>query len=132
MGKYGGGCCENNRARGTLANSRGFGGEYRTRSCSLRAIPVAKEGESMERDYWFSLARSFEGLEKPADIGRIAAQRAVRRLGAVKVETQKVPVVFEPRTARTLLANIFEAVHGSNKTAMPEARTADPRRQQPL
>ena len=45
-------------------------------------------------------------------MGRIAAQRAVRRLGAVKVETQKVPVVFEPRTARALLDNIFDAVHG--------------------
>src|SRR5207248_5908216 len=64
--------------------------------------------------YWFSLARSFSGLEKPADIGRIAAERAVRRLGAVKVETQKVPVVFEPRTSRSLLGNIFEAVHGES------------------
>jgi len=105
---------DTNLSRSIFANSRGFVGEYRTSSCSLSAIPVAKEGESMERDYWFSLARSFEGLEKPADIGRIAAQRAVRRLGAVKVETQKVPVVFEPRTARTLLANIFEAVHGES------------------
>ena len=68
----------------------------------------------MERDYWFSLARSYSGLEKPADIGRIAAERAVRRLGAVKVETQKVPVVFEPRTSRSLLGNIFEAVHGES------------------
>lgn len=66
----------------------------------------------MERDYWFSSARSFAGLEKPEDVGRIAAHRAVRRLGARKVETQKVPVVFEPRTARTLLDNIFDAVHG--------------------
>ena len=68
----------------------------------------------MERDYWYSLARSFSGLEKPADIGRIAAERALRRLGAVKVETQKVPVVFEPRAARSLLGNIFEAVHGES------------------
>jgi PmbA protein len=73
---------------------------------------VAREGESMERDYWFTTARAFAGLEKPEEVGRIAAQRAVRRLGAQKVETQKVPVVFEPRTARTLLDNIFDAVHG--------------------
>jgi PmbA protein len=71
----------------------------------------------MERDYWFSLARGFDGLEKPADIGRIAAERALRRLRAVKVDTQKVPVVFEPRTARSLLGNIFEAVHGESSTA---------------
>ena len=66
----------------------------------------------MERDYWFSMARGFAGLEAPEDVGRMAAERALRRLSAVKVETQKVPVVFEPRTARTLLDNIFEAVHG--------------------
>jgi PmbA protein len=101
-------------ARHVFANSRGFTGEYRSSSCSLSAVPVAREGDSMERDYWFSLARGFDGLEKAADIGRIAAQRALRRLGAVKVETQKVPVVFEPRTARSLLGNIFEAVHGES------------------
>ena len=105
---------DTNLSRAVFANSRGFAGDYRSSNCSLSAVPVAREGASMERDYWYSMARSLEGLEKPADIGRIAAQRAVRRLGAVKVETQKVPVVFEPRTARSLLGNIFEAVHGES------------------
>ena len=66
----------------------------------------------MERDYWFTLGARFGGLEPPEEVGRIAAERALRRLGPVKVETQKVPVVFEPRTARSLLDNIFDAVHG--------------------
>ncbi len=95
-----------------FANSRGFAGAYRASYCSLSVVPVAREGESMERDYWFTMARGFAGLEKPEDVGRIAAARAVRRLGARKVETQKVPVVFEPRTAGSLLDNIFDAVHG--------------------
>jgi PmbA protein len=95
-----------------FANSRGFAGQYRSSYCSLSVVPVAREGESMERDYWFSTARGFAGLEQPEDIGRIAAGRALRRLGAVKVETRKVPVVFEPRTARALLDHIFDAVHG--------------------
>jgi len=95
-----------------FANSRGFAGEYRSSYCSLSTVPVARQGESMERDYWFSMARGFAGLEKPEDIGRIAAERALRRLGARKMETQRVPVVFEPRTARSLLDHIFEAVHG--------------------
>ena len=99
-------------AHHVFANSRGFVGEYRTSYCSVSTVPVARQGDSMERDYWFSMARGFAGLEKPEDVGRIAAQRALRRLGAVKVETQKVPVVFEPRTARALLDNIFDAVHG--------------------
>jgi len=98
--------------RHAFANSRGFAGEYRASYCSLSTVPVARAGESMERDYWSTTARGFTGLESPEDVGRIAAGRAVRRLGARKVETQKVPVVFEPRTARTLLDNIFDAVHG--------------------
>jgi PmbA protein len=98
--------------RRIFANSRGFAGEYRTSYCSLSAVPVARDGESMERDYWDSLARGFAGLEPPEQVGRMAAQRALRRLHPVKVETQKVPVVFEPRVARSLVGSIFEAVHG--------------------
>jgi PmbA protein len=95
-----------------FANSRGFAGAYRSSYCSLSVSPVAREGESMERDYWHTIARGFPGLEAPDHVGRMAAKRALRRLNAVKVETQNVPVVFEPRTARSLLDNVFEAVHG--------------------
>jgi PmbA protein len=98
--------------RHIFANSRGFAGEYRSSHCSLSVVPVAREGESMERDYWFTMARGFSGLESPETVGRTAAARALRRLNAVKVDTQRVPVVFEPRTARTLLDNLYEAVHG--------------------
>ena len=98
--------------RHIFANSRGFAGDYRSSYCSVTTIPVARDGESMERDYWYTLARGFAGLESPEEVGRTAARRALRRLNPVKVETQKVPVVFEPRTARTLLESIFEAVHG--------------------
>ena len=100
--------------RNIFANSRGFVGDYRTSYCSLSAVPVAKEGEQMERDYWYSMSRSFAGLEPAEKIGRIAAQRALRRLGSTKVETQKVPIVFEPRIARSLLDTIFEAVSGES------------------
>ena len=98
--------------RHIFANSRGFAGEYRATYCALSAIPVARDGDSMERDYWYTIARGFAQLESPEEVGRTAAGRALRRLHAVKVDTQKVPVVFEPRTARTLLDNLFEAVHG--------------------
>jgi PmbA protein len=98
--------------RHVFANSRGFTGEYRTSYCALAAVPVAREGDSMERDYWDSIARGFAGLESPEEVGRRAAQRALRRLHPVKVETQRVPVVFEARVARSLLGNLFEAVHG--------------------
>jgi PmbA protein len=58
------------------------------------------------------MARDYSTLQAPEEVGRIAAQRALRRLGAVKVETQKVPVIFEPRISRTLLGNIFDAIDG--------------------
>jgi len=100
--------------RRAFANSLGFADQYQVSYCSLSASPVAREGDSMERDYWFSAARGMSGLEPPEGVGRKAAERALRRLGAVKVETQRVPVVFEPRTARSLLNSLFEAVHGES------------------
>jgi len=103
---------DNYVGRRIFANSSGFAGEYRTSYCSLSVAPVAREGESMERDFWFTLARGFAGLEAAEEVGLTAAKRALRRLNAVKVPTQKATVVFEPRTARSLLDNIFEAVHG--------------------
>jgi len=98
--------------RHIFANSRGFSGEYRTSSCSLAAVPVARDGESMERDAWHHAARSLALLEPPEKIGRTAAARSLRRLNPVKVATQKVPVVFEPQVAASLVGNLFEAVHG--------------------
>jgi PmbA protein len=103
---------DSHTGRHIFVNSRGFAGEYRTSYCSLSAVPVARDGDSMERDYWYSLARGFSGLESPEKVGRLAAERAIRRLHPVKVETQKAPVVFEPRVARSLVGNIFEAVQG--------------------
>jgi PmbA protein len=97
-----------------LANSRGFAGEYRRSWCSLYAVPVAKQGDDMQRDYWYSIAHSLARLEPPEEVGRRAAERAVSRLGAVKTETTRVPVVFEPRTARTILDSLFEAINGDS------------------
>lgn len=109
-----GASCDSHVGSTVFANSLGFLGSYRTSSCSISAVPVAKQNGSMERDFWFSVARSVDGLEKPEDIGRQAAARALRRLGARKVPTQKVPVVFEPRVARSLLDHIFDAISGDS------------------
>jgi PmbA protein len=105
---------DTNLGRHVFANSRGFSGEYRTSHCSLVAVPLAVEGDSMERDYWFTMSRSAGGMESPEVVGRTAAERAVRRLGSRKVETQKATIVFEPRTARALLSTLFEAVSGDS------------------
>ncbi len=95
-----------------FANSRGFAGSYRSSYCSLSATAVAKAGEQMERDYWYHSSRRFPDLEKPEHVGRVAAERTLRRLGAVKMETQKVPVIFEARVARSMMGHIFEAIEG--------------------
>ena len=67
----------------------------------------------MERDYWYSTARNIEGLESARAVGEKAADRALRRLGARKVQTQKVPVIFDQTVAEALLGDLFDAVDGS-------------------
>lgn len=95
-----------------LANSLGFMGEVRRSSCSLSVAPIAQQNGSMQRDYWYSVARGPSGLEPPEAVGRRAAERTLRRLGARKAATGRYPVVFEPQTARSLLGHILEAVSG--------------------
>lgn len=95
-----------------FANSLGFLGSYASSSCSLSTVPVASEGEQMERDFWYTAGRGWAQLEAPEAVGRVAAQRALRRLGARKVPTQKATIVFDPRAARSLVGHIFEAATG--------------------
>ena len=98
-----------------LANSHGFVGEYRRSYCSVAAVPIAQdENGGMQRDYWFSVARSLSRLESPEHVGKIAAERTLRRLGARKVKTAKVPVIFDPLVATSILEHIFEGVNGDS------------------
>jgi PmbA protein len=98
-----------------LANSHGFVGEFRRSYCSVAAIPIAQDEKGgMQRDYWFSVARSLDHLESPEHVGKIAAQRTLRRLGARKVKTQEVPIIFDPLVANSILGHIFEGVNGDS------------------
>jgi len=109
-----GASCETYTGCRVFANSRGFLGSYSRTTASLSVTPVAREGEQMERDYWHSVSRSWAGLESPEEVGRKAAARALRRLGARKIDTCKTTIVFEPRVAKSLLGHIFEAVSGDS------------------
>lgn len=110
-----GGSFDSYTGQRVFVNSLGFAGSYQTSSCSLSAVPVARtESGGLERDFWFTVGRSPQALDAPEEVGRIAAERVLRRLGARKVATQRCPVVFDPRVARTLLDHIFEAVSGSS------------------
>jgi len=94
------------------ANSSGFVASYRSSYCGLTVVPIARNGQKMQRDYWYSVARALEALEPPEAVGRKAAERTLRRLGARKISSCRVPVVFDPETARSLLGHLFEAVRG--------------------
>lgn len=98
--------------RVVYASSHGFCGSYRSSSCSLSAVPVATDNGSMERDYWYSARRKLAELEAPAAIGKKAAARALRRLGARQVGTSAVPVVFDPDMAASLVGHVAAAVSG--------------------
>jgi PmbA protein len=110
-----GGAFDNSSGHKVLANSLGFVGEYRRSYCSVSAIPIAQaEDGSMQRDYWYSSARTLARLESPESIGIKAAERTLRRLGARKIASTTVPLVFDSETARSLLETLFDAVNGDS------------------
>ena len=101
--------------RKALANSRGFVGGYRSSYAGVSAAPLAQDANgSMQRDGWWSSARRLVDLDSPEAIGQEAARRALRRLGARRVPTQRVPIVFAPEVARSLIGSIFEAASGDS------------------
>jgi PmbA protein len=96
-----------------LVNSRGFSGSYRATGCSLTMEAVADDADGKKRnDYWFTVARAFADLDPPETVGRVAAERTVRKLGARKVPTQTVPVVWDPMVARSFVGNLARAMTG--------------------
>ena len=110
-----GGSFDASTGRKAMANSRGFVGSYRTSYAGVAAAPLAMdENGQMQRDGWWSSARSFSHLESPEAVGAEAARRALRRLGARRVPTQRAPIVFAPETARTLIGSVFEAASGDS------------------
>ncbi|MGA2205106.1 MAG: TldD/PmbA family protein [Terracidiphilus sp.] len=108
-----GGSFDATTGRKALANSRGFVGSYRSSYAGVSAAPLAMDADGkMQRDGWWSSARRLADLESPEAVGKEAARRTLRRLGARRVATQRVPIVFAPETARTLVGSIFEAASG--------------------
>ena len=102
----------NNFGRVIYASSHGFSGEYQGSTFGHSVAPVAKSNGSMQRDYWYSSNRKFARLESPKKVGEKAAQRVLRRLGAKKVKTCEVPIVFDPEMAASLLRNLSSAISG--------------------
>lgn len=100
------------QAEYAYATSHGFSGTYRTSSFSLTVNPVAAANGEMQREAWYTLSRKRQRLDPPDQVGRIAAQRALRRLGARKGKTAEVPVIFDSETAAGLVRSIAAAASG--------------------
>ncbi|MEX2147839.1 MAG: metallopeptidase TldD-related protein [Candidatus Rokuibacteriota bacterium] len=99
-------------ARYAYATSHGFARGYETSHFGVTVSPVAAQNGEMQRDVWYSTARHRAALEDPESIGRTAAARALRRLGARKMKTTEVPVIFDPETAASLIRAIAGAASG--------------------
>jgi PmbA protein len=94
------------------ASTAGFEGAYEAASHFLVSAPIAAENGAMQRDSWLSVARSLAALEAPESVGRRAAERALGQLGARRVRTAEVPVIFDAVSARSVLANLVACLSG--------------------
>jgi PmbA protein len=97
-----------------LVTSTGFRGAYLGSSHGISMTAIAGEGTGMERDYDYSSVRHPADLDAPEKIGRSAGMRAIERLNPRKVTTCKVPVVFDPRVAGSLVSHLASAVNGAS------------------
>ena len=95
-----------------LVNSFGFSGSYQRTSCNLGVYLQAGEGDNKVEDGWYEGEHYFKNLWAPEKIARIAIHRVTRLIGAKKVKTQNVPVVFEPSMTRSILAFLYQCING--------------------
>ncbi|MEW6312713.1 MAG: metalloprotease PmbA [Pseudomonadota bacterium] len=96
------------------ANSLGFAGGYPSSRHWISCAVIAGQGEDMQRDDWYTVARAADDLESPAAVGRKAGSRSVRRLGARKIATCEAPVLFEAPLAASLISHFVSAASGGS------------------
>jgi PmbA protein len=95
-------------------NSHGFIGGYPSSRHSLSCSVIAGQDEQMQRDYWYTVARRYEDMEAAEQVGRIAAERTVRRLNGRKLGTRQVPVLFAAELATGLFRSFTGAIRGGS------------------
>ncbi|HYX73624.1 MAG TPA: metalloprotease PmbA [Steroidobacteraceae bacterium] len=103
------------RHTGVYGNSLGFLGGYSSTSHSMSCTLIAQQGDDMQRDYWWSVARDPAELEAAASIGRTAGERALARLGARRLTTRRAPVAYSPEMARGLFRHFIGAISGPSQ-----------------
>lgn len=97
-----------------IATSNGFVGEYKTSVSSIAVSVLAGSGTKMERDYDFSSARHKSDLKSPTEIGRNAANKAVKKINPRRVKTCIAPIIFDPHVAKSIVSSFSSAVNGAN------------------
>jgi PmbA protein len=97
-----------------LVTSTGFHGSYLRSSQSISVTAIVGDGTAMERDYDYSSAPHYSDLASPSSVGRSAGERAVARANPRKVETCKVPVIFDPRVSNSLVGHLVGAANGAS------------------
>ncbi len=100
------------RGERVYGNTLGFMGGYPSTYSSVSCVVMGQQDEQQERDYWYSAARDWRRLEDVEAIGREAAVRTARRLGARRIATTRAPVLFVPELARGLIGHFLGAVRG--------------------
>ena len=95
-------------------NSHGFLEGFSSSRNSLSCVVIAEDPSGMQRDYWYSSARDPARLEPASQVGLTAARRAVRRLGARKIETRSAPVLYQADVARGVVHHFVSAIRGSS------------------
>ena len=97
-----------------LGNSLGLLQGYPATRHSVSCSVIGQRGDSMQRDYWYSVARDALDLEVAVDIGRKAAERTVSRLGARSISTRNSPVLYSAEAAASLIRNFLGGISGGN------------------
>ena len=97
-----------------LGNTLGFLQGYRSTRHSLSCSVLAQRGDSMQRDYWYTVSRNADQLEPAVEVGKKAAERTVRRLDARSLSTRQCPVLYSAEIATSLLGSLIGAISGGN------------------
>jgi PmbA protein len=97
-----------------MGNSLGFLHGYASSRHSLSVSVIGERGQQMQRDDWWTVARDARNLQSPEEVGSIAAERTIRRLGARSLSTRQCPVIFAADVATSLLGHFIGAIRGGN------------------
>lgn len=96
------------------ANTHGFVEGYASTRHSISCSVIAEQAESMQRDYWYSSARDARDMQTAAQIGKVAGERTIRRLGSRPIKTGQYPVLFEAPLASGIISSLISAISGGN------------------